>query len=202
MNRRLIGALLLTTALAAGCGDDGDDSDADGDATPPPTSEATTTTEDETEEPADLPASTVEDWAGLVTEASSTNGLDWYVQQIGTAVECLPADNSPTCALGAVSGEHFADLLGEGFAGALGEGDSLNQVEPLGEPPAEIADLVTRTREAAEGYEEAVSAMTGSGGGTDCTQSNEGACTSVRTDVKKSGQTLLDVIAEWEPHLG
>ncbi|MDT0203067.1 hypothetical protein [Nocardioides sp. AE5] len=193
-------------ALVTACGDgDSDDSGPKTPTTPGVSiSGGPETTELDPTDPGgeELPPSTVEDWVGFITDAGGTNGVAWALDQTTTAVACLPENDAPTCALAAMSGQFFAQQVSRSFSGALGEGDVLSNTDPIGAPPAEIADLVVRTRDAGAAYDQAVKGVTGSAGGEDCTDNVEEPCAAAREAAATAGQEFLDMMAEWEPRLG
>jgi hypothetical protein len=149
-----VAALLI--ASCSSCAESGQQNGRDGDAEKAATVPTTTET----------PTATIEQFASIVAEHKG----DWDEVADRTKANCLDPATVPACVLGYMTLGIKADTIHLVLTGAHEAGNPTY----IGEPPAEIEDLLTATETAASKVNPAVGAFRKAG----CTDPMEPACLS------------------------
>ncbi len=183
MQRRAtaVGAALLAVALLTGC-------TGDGDAEPEPTA-----TDGRTPVPTDAP-STVEQWADIAERQTA----EWHAWETEwDAIECGSINDlgsvSVDCTMLVFQAVSMTEISSEWWAGATTPGHS--QFIST-DPPAEIADLVTATQEAAVTADAAGTAWTDAECGLEATEE----CPDLADALGDAIAAYTDQLAEWAPY--
>lgn len=190
MRRVAITALACTVLLLAGCGSSADDpADAPvAEVTHRSEPEPTTAPELAPTPTADTSEATVQQWASRVAEGAG--GVRESYTEWETTNGCLPGDEDFICTANMLTMSYSASTL----ATLLEAGTNVGAPGYIGDPPAEVANLVEETKAAAtQASETAKTAWDACMNGTD-------ECMGTSMAMSVSYGLLMNQLNAWQPY--